>query len=1275
MQSKFFVGAGFRSGWWAQMNESVQQALAENAHHGVMERYLICTPRTLTKQQRERWDELCLEWMGYALTLGYSIAPEFEHWGYSELEARLLQPAMRGQLLYWFGFPNFHRERCAHLNRATVEGLHERFMPGLHTPTDCEAELHRFLRTERFWQEFVKQTREGVGRVREGGWMTKDDWPKVVKPFVEDAKAKLAAVLEVLGDGCHFPASLQTLAAAGANFDTSAQSLYEAVSDFVEKQESQSDSAAKEKSKEPAKKLKDLLHDLPSLGGWTHYLHDTRFLSDAQCVAVLGPAGEGKTHTLAEIVTEYEKAGGCVLFVEGRAFTSADDPWTQFLRWADFGGTTREFLDCFSALAASSSARAGVTQLSGLICVDALNETPTRNIWLSRLDSFAAELRAYPNLKLLVSCRTDFADLTLPLSVRNESNGWRLVHHQGLGAAVFDAAPRYLAAYNVRGADVLAMASEMQNPLFLKTFCEAFKDDVVPPGTQSLPGILKAYVARKSDNIAAATGCSASVVREALRELAQAMHAAGHRPLPETQVRALLRQHHTALDEAHSLYRGFCSEGLLHELRESDHLGDRITVRFAYERVWDYMLTLHLLPPGAAPTATLLAHFADARWCFENENLLSLLVIRLPEEGHGEIHDLARLTPGANYAADSAFLGSIRWRTRGSFSARTEALWDALRGHNQLPRLFRLSLAPLVEHPWNAGYLHAQLAAMSLGDRDRRWTMALNQDIAWEGTDGVVSRLLSLSESAAGHSVSDEQSRLLGIALAWICSTTAHASRHRASYALARLLRTRPSVITALVEQFKTVNDPQVFEAILYAAAACAAHSTAATAGFGDLVQAVHTAMFAGSAVPPNVLHRHYAQVVCEQAEAKGVLPGSISTASFRPPFRSQWPQVMSEADEAALEAEHDRDYKATRALGSLLSSTRTEQMTGYGDWGRYQMGARIKHFQRALLTEPAEPEGVRDGFDDRIARRYLLGRVLELGLDKASEDKLANLPYEGRSRPSVERLGKKYQWIAFYEILGYLTDHHHYCEYVYAAAEPFRSAVEFGLPDLLDPVLTEQPAPSTREDWPFAESTPWWVTIPTPYPSILSKPERFKAIAAIETPEPAPLLRPGGNRGEWLALAGIWEWNEPVPCWVEDRHYNYGHACVQWHLRSYAVPTRKLSAFTQKMLEPVTGGGMIEDRPTCARSCRHSSGIRAQTPRLRPNAPAHSARFRGRGSRLRSFQPAAKEQARRVASSRRPSSRAWRESIGLGTNLISQPPPPLTPSLSALKTENIASL
>ena len=1180
VQAKYFVGESFKSGWWAQMTDSVQTALVSNVHHAVMESYIICTPRTLTAKQQERWNDLCMEWMGFSLTLGYEVAPTFEHWGYSKLEQLLLKPHMRGHLLYWFAYPHFDAERCQNLNRATIDGLHERFMPKLHAPTLCEEEIHRFLLTERFWREFKDHTQSVVGSLQIGGWIQKTDWPALLEPQVRDCKKALECVMQLLGDGCRFPHSLQDLCRAGNAFDKSIGQLRNAGQEYVKSQLGWNGrKLSREQDSQLFQRSNELLGELPGLGNWTGWMEGLN--TDAQCCLLLGPAGSGKTHTLAEIVTGFEHAGGRVLFVEGRFFTSDDDPWTQFLRWVDFPGGVRDFLGCFSALATATSARSGGIAPSGLICVDALNETPVRGVWLHRLEAFAAELRDYSNIKLLVSCRDDFADLTLPQPIREgRANSWHVVLHPGLGAAVFDAAPLYIEEYRVRGADVLALASELENPLFLKTFCEAFKDSEVPPGARSLPAILDRYVNRKSQNISDRIGCASSQVREALRELSRAMNAAGHRPLSEIRAREIAAPFHTALEETQSLYRNLCSEGFLHELRDHDAIGEVITVRFAYERVWDYLLTLPLLPHNGMPSNELRAALADPRWCYENENLLSLLAIRLPEEGCGELHDLVDLTPCSNQAADSAFRASIRWRTRASFTDRTEALWSALPQGRIMPLLFRLSFAPLVEHPWNADSLHARLAPLSLGERDRSWTLALNEDLAWRSESGTTGRLIALSESASAHSLSEEQARLLSTSLAWVCATTAVAYRHRAARALACLLRSRPFVAAGLLERFQAVNDPQVFEVVLYAAAACASHSAPNTPGFESLARVVYAAIFAGKTVQPNILIRHYAQVVCNQAYEKGVLPPDAIPERFHPPFYSVWPQILSEADEAALEAEFNGDWKSKRALGCLLSSTRTEQMGGYGDWGRYELGGRIHEFQSAPLTESSEPEGSCDGFDDRIARRYVLGRVLALGLDKSFADNPPDTGHHSRARPPIERIGKKYQWIAFYEILGYLTDHYHYCEYIYAEARPFRSAVDFGLPDLLDTVVPPSPSTSMREGWDFTESHPWWVSVPEPYPCVLNESGRNKILASPETPNPEALLRPGGVNGKWLTLTGVWEWSEPIPCWVEKRDHNYAHAGLEWFASSYALPESELQEFIRRMSVPVVGGGMKEDRP-----------------------------------------------------------------------------------------------
>lgn len=390
----------------------------------------------------------------------------------------------------------------------------------------------------------------------------------------------------------------------------------------------------------------------------------------------------------------------------------------------------------------------------------------------------------------------------------------------------------------------------------------------------------------------------------------------------------------------------------------------------------------------------------------------------------------------------------------------------------------------------------------------------------------------------------------------------------------------RPLVAAALVGGFQEVNDPQIFESVLYGAAACAANRAPDTPGFDTLVRIVHTSVFAGETVQPHILIRHYARAVCDQAHAKGALPTGIIPESFQLPFQSEWPEGLCEADEASLETEFDNDWESKRALGSLLSSTRTEQMGGYGDWGRYEMGGRIHEFQRVPLIEAPAVEGSGAEFDDRIARRYVLGRVLALGLEKSSSDTPPDTGHYSRARPPIERIGKKYQWIAFYEFLGYLTDHYHYCEYAYSAARPFRSATAFELPDLLDSTLPPSKVRSAREGWDFTEAHPWWMTVPGPFPWVLGEAERNTILASPETTNPSALLRPGGAEGNWIALTGAWDWREPVPCWVEDGSYGYAHAGLEWFASSYAVPASALGAFVAQMRLPVVGGTMKENRP-----------------------------------------------------------------------------------------------
>jgi hypothetical protein len=165
------------------------------------------------------------------------------------------------------------------------------------------------------------------------------------------------------------------------------------------------------------------------------------------------------------------------------------------------------------------------------------------------------------------------------------------------------------------------------------------------------------------------------------------------------------------------------------------------------------------------------------------------------------------------------------------------------------------------------------------------------------------------------------------------------------------------------------VDDPYVGERVLFAGASAAIHAQHADQGLASLARVVHAAIFNKEYVQPNATIRHYASVICEQAMEKGVLDALIKPESFRPPFHSAWPSIWSERDEEVFEQTFNSDREHNGPIGSVILSTRTEQMGGYGDWGRYEMGYRVHLFQDRQLSEEPNRKWNCSRLDDRIAR------------------------------------------------------------------------------------------------------------------------------------------------------------------------------------------------------------------------------------------------------------------------------------------------------------------
>jgi hypothetical protein len=120
---------------------------------------------------------------------------------------------------------------------------------------------------------------------------------------------------------------------------------------------------------------------------------------------------------------------------------------------------------------------------------------------------------------------------------------------------------------------------------------------------------------------------------------------------------------------------------------------------------------------------------------------------------------------------------------------------------------------------------------------------------------------------------------------------------------------------------------------------------------------------------------------------------------------------VLSDPDLAKLEGDRNAAY-------STLSSTLTENHA-----------SRLPEALNVVDGSNVEREPPR--FDLQLLQRYILWRVFDLGwtTERFGSFDRFETDSNGRSARKAERIGKKYQWIAYHEIIALVADHFQYRE------------------------------------------------------------------------------------------------------------------------------------------------------------------------------------------------------------------------------------------------------
>ena len=170
--------------------------------------------------------------------------------------------------------------------------------------------------------------------------------------------------------------------------------------------------------------------------------------------------------------------------------------------------------------------------------------------------------------------------------------------------------------------------------------------------------------------------------------------------------------------------------------------------------------------------------------------------------------------------------------------------------------------------------------------------------------------------------------------------------------------------------------------------------------------------------------------------------------------------------------------------------------------------------------------------FDKKLIQRYILGRVIDLGwtVDRFGDFDEFTIGHSGRDASKPERIGKKYQWIAYHEFLAYIADHLQYRHPYYDdhADEGYLGPWQEHLRDL-DPSCTIASVPGGM-DW-GQHSPSWWAK-----ESYEDWREGMSHLDWLSTYDDLPsieqlMVAVDQQEGQtWLNVDGNFVWRQPHP-------------------------------------------------------------------------------------------------------------------------------------------------
>ncbi len=1099
-QAKFYHPNG-------RLGESNRKASIKNSlntalkNHKNLKRWFLCTPSDFTPDE--------VKWLSNLQSQTKNIQRDvsIEHWGDTEFNSQLSKPLFLGIRNYFFGELELSGEWFKAQVNKQIENIGNKFIPALHVETAPDRSIQCFLNEAEYRNSLEARANElrkyfADFSVTVETLRTQEDrlaqWIETRQKLLFYANSMISIFMEVnkIFDelkGCLTENRLENV---------SKNSLLSIEAELSKNNVVYSETLKNLKRQVENSSVK-LTHDIEQAINTPLNLskeveaivRETRLSLDKLVenqLTIIGDASIGKTHIACWTCFKKTKMGQPAILLLGKHFHTEASLEKQILERLDIpqGYSWNDFVQ-------SLATAAHIYKVKIPIVIDALDEALKMDIWRNDLAGLVSSVSNQPNLGIITTCRSSYKS-----EIWQSTEAPNVIEAYGFGSDSIEAAiEKYFEFYKIKADMSFIPFEQFAFPIFLRIFCEISNHErktthEVFLGEQTMLGIFDSYVKQRNDIISASLSRhkSASVVEDALKRLGNEIWHRKARYIPlEDVVTIIDNKSLSDLDWPHSLTFALLNEGLI---INRDLFDKKEVVFFAYNLLGGFLIAKGLIDDKTIEQIqafidsnefqTLLLSDDFSKLHPLSEDILKFFSLLLPTIKHKHLFECSRNNKAFSSSVEAIFELSPELIDLSAVNLIAHLFENK---DNRKP-LLQLSIKTMrhLRHPLNIDFWEKHLTSLSMPERDLCWTEVIRQN------SSVFLKEIPQFETKCKQQIltaADEQILALSARYyRWMLASTVRDLRDAATQALYWYGRRFPKIFFDLMENSLALNDPYIPERMLAAGygVSMALESELLQNSFLEInltseCQKLYDLMFKENAhyATTHILSRDYALGIIKIALnfAPNVLTPD-QKLRISEPFVDGGIRRWGESDEKGKE------------------NYREGSMPVHMDFENYTLGRLVPERGNYDFDNP----------DYRKLHANFFWRLYDLGY---SHNAFAQIDREihwgnwaverSAGAGKVDRYGKKYSWIAFFELAGYRKDNNLLPE----------RRMDFGrIPDVdIDPSFPRTPAVKVVEtDYLGDRSIPVgkWI--------VDSQEIDFSAYLECE------LL--AGENGDWVLLDGF---------------------------------------------------------------------------------------------------------------------------------------------------------